>query len=75
MATTKWYKSPNLDQVSKAKQDNLIVNVHNMSNNLDNDILNNLKDYDWEINNFKDLTQSDCDHNCSPTPELDIKIE
>jgi hypothetical protein len=46
-----------------------------MSNDPNDDILNNLKDYDWEINNFEDLTQSDCDHNCSPTPDLDIKIK
>ncbi len=36
------------------------------------DILNDLEEYDWEVNNFEDLTQSDCDHNCSPTPDLDI---
>jgi hypothetical protein len=46
-----------------------------MSDDLDNDILNDLEEYDWEVNNFEDLTQSDCDHNCSPTPDLDIKIE
>jgi hypothetical protein len=28
-------------------------------------ILNNLEEYNWEVNNFEDLTQSDCDHNCS----------
>jgi hypothetical protein len=46
-----------------------------MSNNLDDDILDNLKEYNWEINNFEDLTQSDCYHTCSPTLDLDIKIE
>ncbi len=29
----------------------------------------------WEINEIKDLEQSDCYHNCSPTPDLEIKIE
>ena len=46
-----------------------------MSNNLDDDILDNLKEYNWEINNFEDLTQSDCNHTCSPTLDLVIKIE
>jgi hypothetical protein len=46
-----------------------------MSDNLDDDILNDLEEYNWEVNDFEDLTQSDCDHNFSPTPELDIKIE
>ena len=46
-----------------------------MSDDLSDDILNDLEEYDWEVNDFEDLTQSDCDHNCSPTPELDIKIE
>jgi hypothetical protein len=46
-----------------------------MSDDLDDDILNGLEEYNWEVNNFEDLTQSDCDHNCSPTPDLDIKIE
>jgi hypothetical protein len=46
-----------------------------MSDDLDNDILNGLEDYDWEINNFEDLTQSDCDHNCLPTPDLEIKFK
>ncbi len=34
-----------------------------MSDNLDDDILNDLEEYDWEVNDFEDLTQSDCDHN------------
>jgi hypothetical protein len=46
-----------------------------MSDDLGDDMLNDLKGYDWEINELEDLTQSDCDHNCSPTPDLDIKIE
>jgi hypothetical protein len=46
-----------------------------MSDNLDNDMLNDLEGYNWDINDLEDQTQSDCDHNCSPTPDLDIKIE
>jgi hypothetical protein len=46
-----------------------------MFDDLDDDMLNDLKNYDWEINELEDLTQSDCDHNCSQTPDLDIKIE
>ena len=46
-----------------------------MSDNLSDDILNDLEEYDWEVNDFEDLTQSDCDHSGSPTPDLDIKIE
>ncbi len=53
----------------------MIVNVSNMSHDLDHDILNGLEEYNWEINKFEDLTQSYCDHNCSPTPDLDIKIK
>jgi hypothetical protein len=53
----------------------LIVNVNNMSDDLDDDILNSLEEYNWEVNDFEDLTQSDCYHNCSPIPDLDIKIE
>jgi hypothetical protein len=45
-----------------------------MSDDLDDD-MNDLEDYNWEINNFEDLTQSDCNHTCSPTLDLDIKIE
>jgi hypothetical protein len=46
-----------------------------MSYDLEDDILNDLKEYNWEMNNFEDLTQSDCDHTCSSTPDLDINIE
>jgi hypothetical protein len=29
----------------------------------------------WEIDNIKDFGQSDCNHNCQPILEIDIKIE
>ncbi len=51
------------------------LNSYNMSNDLAKDILNDLKGYNWEINEIEDLAQSDCNHNCLPTPDLDIKIE
>ncbi len=46
-----------------------------MSNNLDDDMLNDFEGYNWEINTLEDLTQSDCDHDCSSIPDLDIKIK
>ncbi len=46
-----------------------------MSDNLADDNLDDLKGYNCEINKIEDIEQSDCNHNCSQSQDLDIKIQ
>jgi hypothetical protein len=52
-----------------------MINVCNMLDNLNNDMFNNLKGYNWEIYDLEGQTQNKCNHDSSPTPDLDIKIK